>query len=273
VSRRLVAAIGCLAAAAYIAAAAVSAHLDPVDARPILDGLAPPPAYEWVDPPSALASTNTKPETKTVTLSVDQATYDRRTGSAPGVYATGNYQATLSLAPGAIPPEAGADRVVLRFVPKAPAANATVPEGYAIAGNVVQITATYHPGGGQATTMAADTQLLLAYPAVYGGVDDTVLTSTDGRTWKALRSTNHLGQQLVVANIARLGYFAVGQTSGSGVSSVATASEGVPVWAFVALGALALLAVGAAVVIRRSGRSDGGARRPGRGSDDDPFGD
>jgi hypothetical protein len=272
VNRRLVAALGTAVAAGYIAAAALSARLDPLDARPILDGLAPPPAYEWVDPPPALASTNKTPYAKTVTLTSKEATYDSKTGSAPGVYATDNYQATLSIAPGAIAPQAGAQGIELRFVPTAPDPTGTVPDGYQIAGNLVEISATYQPSGGKVTDLSADAQLMLAYPAAFGGIDDVVLTSSDGRTWKSLPSTNHLGQQLVVANIKRLEFFAVGQTTGSSPAAPAIASGGVPVWVIAALGGLAVLAAAAAIAVRRSGSSTEGEPRPPQPArDDDPF--
>jgi hypothetical protein len=273
-SRRRAVGLGLVVMSTYLAGAALSARLDPLDARPILDGLAPPPAYEWVDPPPALASTNKAPEIKTVTLSASQATYDPKTGSEPGVYATGNYQATLSLAPGAIAAQPGVREVVLRLAPTASSPSSVVPDGYQIAGNVIEVSATYQPTGDRATELSADAQLMLAYPVVFGGIDDTVLMSADGQTWEAIPSTNHLGQQLVVANIQRLGFFAVGQTSGSGASSGPSGgSEGIstPVWVVVLLGGLALISGVAAIAIRRSGsnRSDGRRRRPPR--ENDPF--
>ena len=270
-NRRVIVRVGVLIAVVYVGAAAVSAHLDPLASRPLLDGLSPPPAYQWVDPPPALASTNTMPMTKTVTMTSAQATWDPQKGSAPGVYATDNYQTTLSLAPGAIGAQAGAREVVLRIVPQAPEPGAVVPEGYQIAGNVVRISATYRPTGGSVTELSAQAQLLLSYPAVFGGVDDTLLTSSDGTTWEALDSTNHLGQQLVVADIQRFGLFAVGQTSGSG-SVVPTGSpQGVPVWVIALLGALAVAAGIAAVVARRGSRPSERAPREPRREDKDPF--
>ena len=270
-SRRLAVGLGLLLVGGYLAGAAFSAHLDPLDARPLLDGLAPPPAYEWVDPPPALASTNKTPETKTITLSPSGATYDPKIGSTAGVYATGNYQATLSLAPGAIAPLSGAREVVLRFVPTAPPPSPVVPDGYQIAGNVLEITAIYQPTGTAARELSADAQLMLAYPAVFGGIDDTVLASSDGQTWKALQSTNHLGQQLAVANIQRLGFFAVGQTAGSGLGSGTSGSEGIPVWVVAVLVGLAVIAAAAAIAVRRRGsaRTVDRPRPPPR--DDDPF--
>jgi hypothetical protein len=259
VSRRAVAALGLGVAALYIAGAAWSAHLDPLDRRPLLDGLAPPPAYRWVEPPPALAPQNVAPDAKRVTLSERDATYDPKTGSAPGVYATDDFQATLTLAARAIPPRAAASEVELRILPSAPSPDPVVPDGYRIAGNVIEVTATYRPTGGDVTKLAADAQLLLSYPAIFGGVDDTVLASTDGIAWTALESTNHLGQQLVVANIDRLGMFAVGQTSGSSPGSAAGDTEAVPGWLIGVLVALGVIAALTAIAARRG--SSGSVRR------------
>jgi len=259
VSQRVAATLGLAFAAVYLAGAALSAHLDPLDRRPLLDGLSPPPAYQWVSPPAALASTNQTPDTKRVTLSTADATFDPKTGSAPGVYATANYQTTVSLGAHAIAPHPGATEVELAIVPSAPDPGAVVPDRYAIAGNVVEITATYRPTGGKVTALGADAQLLLSYPAIFGGIDDTVLTSTDGITWTALESNNHLGQQLVVANIDRLGMFAVGQTSGSS-PTVGSATEGVPVWVIAVLVALAVIAALTAIAVRRGAGGPGGPR-------------
>jgi hypothetical protein len=160
-------------------------------------------------------------------------------------------------------------------VPDAPDPNSTVPEGYQIAGNVIEISATYQPSGDAATDLRADAQLMLAYPAIFGGIDDEVLTSTVGRSWAPLPSTNHPGKQLVVPNITRLGFFAVGQTAGSGPApATGAAGEGVPIWVVALLGGLALLAAGAAIAVRRSGPSVDGERQrtAPRRDDDDPFG-
>jgi hypothetical protein len=262
VSRRRTLGLGALVAAVYVGAAAFSAHLDPLTARPLLDGLAPPPAYQWVDPPPALASTNQPPATKTFTLSKETATYNPTKGSTPGVYATDNYQTTLSLGTGAIAPRAGADEVLLRIEPKAADPGAVVPDGFRIAGNVVDIEAAYRPTGGRVTKLDADAQLMLAYPAVFGGIDDTILTSVDGQTWEALPTTNHLGQQLAVANIDHLGMFAVGQTSGSGPAAATSAVEGVPIWVIALLVALAVIATVAAVMARRGSDRDSARRAP-----------
>ena len=45
----------------YAATAILSGHLSPLSSGPLLDGLAPPTAYRWVEPPPELAATNQKP--------------------------------------------------------------------------------------------------------------------------------------------------------------------------------------------------------------------
>jgi hypothetical protein len=274
VSRRGAIGVGVALAFVYVGGAAISGHLDPLDRRPLLDGLAPPPAYEWVEPPAALASTNTAPEATTFRLTTSTATYEPSTGSVANVYATGNYQATLALQAGAIPPHQSAQGAVLTFTPFAPTDQVEVPDGYQIAGNVVQITASYQPSGGDVTVLGADAQLTLAYPLVFGGIDDTVLTSSDGRRWAALRTSAHPGQQLVVARIDRLGFFAVGQTTGSdrpGLTPAEPSAES-PVWLFAAVGVLGLLAIIAIVVVRAGNKSrPARPRRPPPPREDDSF--
>jgi hypothetical protein len=108
---------------------------------------------------------------------------------------------------------------------------------------------------------------------VFGGFDDTVLASPDGHTWEALPSTNHLGQQLVVANIERFGLFAVGQTAGSSPAAGTGGSQGVPVWVIALLAGLAIVAAIAAVIARRDPRPAGPRPEARRRRDDDRFGD
>ena len=209
-------------------------------------------------------------------LTPETATYDPTVGAAAGVFATGNYQATLALGVGAIPAVDGANEVVLTLRPLAPEAGATVPDGYRIAGNVIQITAAYRPTGGAVKTLTGDAQLTLSYPLVYGGIDDTLLHSTDGTTWSALKSTDHLGQQVVIGKIDELGFYTVGQTSGtdrtSGAPTAGTSGDR-SVLIIAALIGIALIAVIAAAWVRSrraQQRVERAPRRPPR-RNDDPF--
>ena len=59
--RSLALGAGVAIALVYTATAVLSGHLSPLARRPLLDGLAPPTAYRWVQPPPELAATNQKP--------------------------------------------------------------------------------------------------------------------------------------------------------------------------------------------------------------------
>jgi hypothetical protein len=275
VSRRRVVAIGLAVCVVYLLGAALSGHLDPLDRRPLLDGLAPPPAYEWVDPPAALASTNTPPQAKTFPLTPETATYDPATGSGAGVFASGNYQANLALSAGAIAPVHGATQVILTMRPLAPVQGAVIPDGYGIAGNVIQITAAYRPAGGTVTDLAGDAQLTLAYPLVYFGIDDTLLRSSDGTTWEAVKSTDHLSQQVVIGDIDRLGFYAVGQTAGTERQPSSGAAGGSRSILVYVVGGLLFVSVFAAVGAlwrsRGSETTEPPEKRRPPPRDDDPF--
>ena len=260
----------------YLSGAALSGHLDPLDRRPLLDGLAPPPAYQWVDPPAALASTNRQPRAKTFPLTSETATYDPATGSGAGVFSISDYQASLALGVGAIRPVQGARHVILTMRPLAPAPDVVIPDGYGIAGNVIQITAQYRPAGGEVTGLAGDAQLMLQYPLVYFGIDDTLLRSSDGKTWEVVKSTDHLGQQAVIGDIDRLGFYAVGQTAGTERAPSAPGAGSSRSFPVTIVAGLLFVAVFAAIgALWRSRGSRGAApsryRRPRPQGDDDPF--
>ena len=53
--------LGPVAGALLVVAACVTAALGFLPAVPLLDGLAPPPAYRWVDPPPELRGSNQTP--------------------------------------------------------------------------------------------------------------------------------------------------------------------------------------------------------------------
>ena len=61
VARRRALAAGLVALALYASGAALSGHLSPLARRPLLDGLAPPTPYRWVEPPVELVTSNEPP--------------------------------------------------------------------------------------------------------------------------------------------------------------------------------------------------------------------
>jgi hypothetical protein len=264
-------AFGLLIVLVYLVAAVVSARIDPFAARPILDGIAGPPLYRWVEPPPPFVSTNRAPESGRFELSSADVTYDPRTGSEAGVFATGDFQANLALARHAIAPRSGATSVSLTLTPLAPGADLRLPDGYQIAGNVVRIEAVYLPTGGRVSRLARPSLVTLSYPiVVQGGFSNAVLVSTDGTRWTALTSTDHAGQQAVIATVRSLGYVAVGQTSGTETPAPATPpARAIDRWVVVALVVAAIVAVVLVVVLRR--RDEDSPRRPPPPDDRDAF--
>lgn len=201
--------IGIGVVAVYLALAAVSGRLTPLARRPLFDGFAPPPPYNFVSPPPDLASTNKRPAAGRFTIDVDPTA-----GSEPKVVATTDFQASIALAQGAIAPHSGDSSVVLVMTPLAPAQGVSLPSGLQIAGNVYRFTATYRPSGTPATRFRQDAQLVLAYPLRSHTLAfrHTLLRSDDARSWTAVTSTDSIAQQLVQGNVRALGYFSVGQS-------------------------------------------------------------
>jgi len=270
--RRAAIAGGVALAVAYVAMVLVASRSDPFLARPILDGLAPPPLYRWVEPPPAFASTNQAPSSGRFVLSAAQGNYDPTRGTGAGVFSTDDFQVSLALAAKAVAPGPGADGVVLRITPLAPDAGVTVPDGLTIAGNVIRVEATYRGTGGSVSALDRPSLLTLAYPiVVQGGFADSTLFSEDGRRWTELDSTDHPAQQSVLATIHSFGYYAVGQTAGGGSPASGSGPRNVPGWLIPLLIALAAVTVVLAVWVRRGDRSD--RRPPPPREGDDPSSD
>ena len=207
--RRRAAAVGAVLCLAYLAGALVSGSFGPAWRRPILDGLAPPPMYRWVTPPPALASTNQHPSAGRLTIQLDPAK-----GSAATVFSTRDFQASLAMGQGAIAPHGQDTKVQLTMTPLAPKADAIVPAGMQIAGNVIEVRATYEPSGAPVGDLRTRGELGLVYPLLFQGVgfEDTMLRSGDERSWSAIPSDDAIAQQSVHAAVGRLGFFAVGQS-------------------------------------------------------------
>jgi hypothetical protein len=246
---RRVVAVGIVLGLAYVGAVLVTQRVDPFLARPILDGLAPPPLYRWVDPPPAFAATNQQPSSGRFVFARAQGSYDPALGSGAEVFATDDFQVSLAFASRAIAPAPGATAITVTVDPIAPSADPTLPSGYQIAGNVVHVSATYRPGGGRVTSLDRASLLTLSYPIVVAdGFANVLLSSTDGKRWTALDSTDHPAQQSVLGTVHALGYFAVGQAAGSGSPAGAGATtKEIPGWLLpllvVATVTIALLAV------------------------------
>lgn len=245
--RRRAAAVGVAVCLAYLVGAMVSGSLGPASRRPILDGLAPPPLYKWVDPPPALASSNQPPSSGRSLIALDPTK-----GSAATVFSTRDFQASLALGEGAIAPHGRDTKVQLVITPLAPKTDAIVPTGTQIAGNVIEVSATYEPSGASVGELHTRGELGLVYPLLFQGVGfmDTMLRSPDERSWSAIKSDDAIAQQSVHAAVNRLGLFAVGQ-SPVGPTSPPSGTGGTRNGSIVVAILAAVVLIGAVALLRR----------------------
>jgi hypothetical protein len=245
--RRRAAAVGVAVCLAYLVGALVSGSLGPSSRRPILDGLAPPPLYRWVDPPPALASSNQPPSSGRSLIALDPTK-----GSAATVFSTRDFQASLALGEGAIAPHGRDTKVQLVITPLAPKTDAIVPTGTQIAGNVIEVSATYEPSGSSVGELRTRGELGLVYPLLFQGVGfmDTMLRSPDQRSWTAIKSDDAIAQQSVHAAVSKLGLFAVGQ-SPVGPTSPPSPTGGTRNGSIVVAILAAVVLIGAVALLRR----------------------
>jgi hypothetical protein len=257
-ARRRAAVAGAALCLAYLVGAVVSGSLGPASRRPILDGLAPPPLYRWVAPPPALASTNKPPSAGRSTIALDPTK-----GSAATVFSTRDFQASLAMGQGAIAPHGQDTHVQLVMTPLAPKPDATLPADMQMAGNVIGVTATYEPSGASVGGLRTRGELGLVYPLLFQGVGftDTILRSTDERSWSALQSDDAIAQQSVHAAVGRLGFFAVGQ-SPVGATAPPSRSTGTRNGSIVVAILAALVLLGAVWFLRRRPPPPPPSRRP-----------
>jgi hypothetical protein len=235
--------IGLLAAgaaigSAYVAVALLSGRGSVLLRRPLLDGLAPPPAYRWVNPPPDLAGSNQPPATGRFVVTLNPGT-----GSAAGVFSTSDTQAGVALPTGAVPYRQGATSAILAITPLDPARFGRPASNLVFEGNVYRFDLRYQPGGQAVRTLAQPAQTVLFFPAPPNALTyrHTVVVSTDGRTWRRVPTSVSPVQQLTQADVRALGYVAVARTtSGKPQSALQRWANRVPLLV-VSLVAVALL--------------------------------
>jgi hypothetical protein len=237
VRRGLALATGLCVAVVYVSAAIWSGQLSPLARRPLLDGLAPPEPYRWVEPPPELASTNVAPTRQSFRIEL------QGTGSETTAITTDDAQVTMIF-----PERAFADAPQQRYVQVTieplGASEVGAPEPPTqIRGNAYLIEANYRPSGALAT-LETSVQVVLVYPLVpndHGGHE--VLVSADGEVWSAV-VTNDLPSVLQAdAQIESLEYVAIGGQPPSPTASPtdtggATRSNAAAVVISVAIGVL-----------------------------------
>lgn len=202
-TRRRVLVLGVIATLAYASTAWVMA-LWTGRSVPLLDGLAPPPIYRYVETPAGRAPSKPPYSGK---FSVGLTTK----GSSVYAFTTRDQQVNLILTPGAIPSATGQKVVKFTITPLGPSAFPPAPDGKGVDGNVYHLTATYEPGGHSVETLAHPAHLGLVYPAqaTTRKPSHSLLFSSDRSGWTNIHGDDALISQGVRKDITRLGYYAV----------------------------------------------------------------
>lgn len=160
----------------YAVVAAVTHVLVPEAGRPLFDGFAPPPPYNYVSPPPELAAGNfpAQPARTAVTLGEG--------GSEAINVSTPDAQAIVTLPAGAIAAHPPDTSVAVELIPQAPATLGPVPPDLRPVGNVYQLGLTYQPSGTAVAAVAPSVTVALT-GATQG---DTLLYSPDGQAWQTV---------------------------------------------------------------------------------------
>jgi hypothetical protein len=231
----------------YMASAILSGHLSPLSSGPLLDGLAPPTAYRWVEPPPELAATNQKPTPGTFTVKLGSE------GSKTAVFTTDDAQVTVILPEGSFADAEGQRSVQVTVDPLA-GALAQPDDPLNVVGNVYLVEATYQPSG-DAAKLANPASVVIVYPLLANDHGShSIIWSRSGERWTALDTDDLPSIQQAGADVDELGYLSVAGQPASPTGS-GTSGGGSSVATIAIVAALIVLAVVAAVLLRRGSTS------------------
>ena len=236
-------AAGIAIVALYAASAWFSGQLSPLARRPLLDGLAPPTPYRWVDPPPELASTNLAPAPGTFRVELGTR------GSLTAVLTTTDAQVTLILPKGSFALAEGERSIEVSIEPLAAAEVDPPLPPLEIEGNVYLLEATYVPSD-EPAELAAEARVVLTYPfstGVHPG--NTIVHSTEGTTWSTADTNDLPSIQQADAPIDPLGYVAVARDTTATTAPGPTNDESSPVASIAIAVGLVVLAAAAAVTL------------------------
>lgn len=235
--------MGLALAGAYLIVALSSFGLRWVSRAPVLDGLQPPPPYQWVKPPPARATNNKPPSAGTGSIDIGP-------GDTGGSVTTPDGQCQMVFDANSVPLEAGQTSVKITMTPIDPSTVGPPPAGgFVYDSNAYQVSATYQPSGQAITALSATIVLTYATGA------DRIVQWT-GSSWNSLPSTPNTQSNQLFAGVASLGTFAtvvLGGTNDTGVTPSSSSGVLTAIEIIVPFG-LILAAVGFVLVKRFSRR-------------------
>lgn len=235
--------VGLAIAGAYLLVAASSFALHWVPRAPVLDGLQPPPPYQWVKPPPARASNNKPPSAGTQSIDIGP-------GDPGGSVTTPDGQCQVVLEGTSVALAPGQSSVKISMTPIDASTVGPPPSGgFSYDSNAYQVTATYEPSGQAITSLSATIVLTYATNA------DRIIQWT-GSSWNSLASTPNTTSNQLFAGVTSLGTFATAQLGGggNGVSGPKSSSSAVLALEIILPFALIIAAVGFLLVKRFSRR-------------------
>jgi hypothetical protein len=200
---------------------------------PWFDGLLPPAAYNWVNPPPEMRKTNLPPAT-------GQATIGQRAGVfEPGFMSTDDGQASLSFVPGTFPPH-GDDREI-RFTITPLGSAAGFPADLTVRSNFYRIAASYSSSGAAVVPPFTQAPLVTLRYAQHNAQASIYVSATGQAPWQRLDCAIQAVIQNVICRTPKLGWFVVAHPAIKPTFSL-------PPWLLVGIAALVLLlALGMAV--------------------------
>lgn len=187
--------------------------------RPLYDGTAPPPPYNWVDPPPDLEEQNLEPlgGVSSITMTPE--------GSRARTIQTPDGQALVTVPTGAFDEEAE-----ISITPSAP--RVEPPAGLRIDGNAYTFTAKNTAG--REVNPSKQVTIILRYP-----VHATTLLRLDGGNWDDLKARQIDVNAQVFTRVNELGTFA----------AAAPPEGGLPWW--VPAAGLSVIAAAVAIILDR----------------------
>ncbi|MGH2718021.1 MAG: hypothetical protein ACRDJU_05535, partial [Actinomycetota bacterium] len=241
--------VGAALAGVYLIVAGLSFTGGLLPRAPLLDGLTPPPPYEWINPPPARVKDNTQPSGATEPVNLLNGNY-------VGSVNTPDAQCTLILAAGSVPVEAGQSSIHITMTPIDATTVGPPPSGFSYDSNGYKISAAYAPSGTPVPSFNAT--LVLTY-----ATDATEVTQWTGSSWKALASTP-AGNNQLFAPVTALGTYstAVLGTGEAGGGSKPPSQGSSSTTLIIEIGLLFAVVIGLLVFVLRIA---GSRRRGGQG--------